>query len=477
MRETIVVFGTGNYYNIYKDILMNKYNIIAFADNDLKKHNTYIEEKKVINPKELVDITYDKIFIASTYELEIENQLVNIGIDVKKIITSQEIIENWFEINKIENVRNKNKINLLFCIRDLSGGGAQKVLVDLLNNLDYNKYSVDLLCIFNQQRYLSQVNSNVNTFVLFRNEAEIIAGGNYIRRMDSFKLHRNFINGKYDVEISFLEGESTKIIAGAESNIRKIAWVHTNMQFNHWTSFVYRNLEEERNSYERFDKIVCDSKDVGKSIINMFNVDNNKIEIIHTIIQKDNIIKMANQEKVKLQPFTFCAVGRITKVKGIDRLINVHKRLIDENIIHNIIVVGEGNDRGKLEKLVKELGIQNTFKFMGFQENPYKYIKCSDAFILPSREEGLSTVICEAIIIGKAIVATNCSGVLELLGNNEFGIVIENSEDGIYNGMKKILLNDKIKQHYEILAQKKAQEFDNKKIIKEIEHLLSEEYI
>lgn len=477
-KKELIIFGTGEYYIRLEKVLKEKFNIVAFIDNNTKKQNTLLDGIKVISPNEIEMYAYDKIFIASSYEVEIENQLLGMGIKKQSIITAENVLSYWMENGKIDfygkyKELEKDKINVAFCINELTSGGAQRVLIDLLNNLDYSKYAVDLIVIYNKGLYFDEINKNVKCITLFTSYDEMLVGQNYIKKSSNEDLYKLFINKKYDVEIAFIEGEVTKIISGSNNkDSKKLAWVHTNMKNNHWCENFYSGIKEEEECYRKFNYIVCDSYDVKTSMFSMFNISRKNIKVIHTVIESKKIEKLSIEENIKFDNFTFCAVGRLSKVKGIDRLIRVHKKLIDENLSHHIIVIGEGEEEKTLKELVEKLDVKDTFKFLGFKNNPYKYVKASDVFILPSLEEGLSTVVCEALVLGKTIIATKCSGILELLEDSKYGIVAENSEKGIYNSMKEVLLNRKMLVYYSEKAQIRMKDFSKEDIINQIEEII-----
>jgi Glycosyltransferase len=167
------------------------------------------------------------------------------------------------------------------------------------------------------------------------------------------------------------------------------------------------------------------------------------------------------------------SVAKIIWTKGFDRLIDVHKRLIDEGYKHYINILGIGEDQGKLQKKIEELGLQDSFRFLGFHKNPYKFVSRSDLYICSSLREGFSTAVSEALILGVPVVSTNCSGAEELLGaNNEYGIVTENTEEGIYNGLKKLLSNPELLKYYKDKATERGRFFSTEKTVKEVENLL-----
>jgi glycosyltransferase involved in cell wall biosynthesis len=139
----------------------------------------------------------------------------------------------------------------------------------------------------------------------------------------------------------------------------------------------------------------------------------------------------------------FVSVGTVFPQKGFDRLLKVHKRLLDEGFAHRVQILGDGYDFENIKKLQEELGITASSKLLGFTDNPYTFIKKADFYILSSRYEGFPTVLFEAITLKKKIIATDVSGVNEMLEKGKLGLIVENSEEGIYEGMKNAITNSK----------------------------------
>lgn len=478
-REDVIVFGVGDYYLKCKKIIEEKYNIIAFADNDLKKQGKVYENKYIITPEKLLDYKWDKIIIASSYEIEIEEQLIKLGIEKKEIITSETILKEKLlrdkdyiiSDNKINNC--EKKIKLLFCIDALNGGGAEKVTVNLLNNIDYNKYDVELFVVFKKGIYFEHVNNKVRVKVLIDESIPMCLAENFIKRTTNQELYSYFVNKNYDVEIACIEGISTKIISGSTNkNSRKIAWLHSNIKYYNITKNRFLNIKEQEECYKKFDTIVVDSKDCMESLLEVFDLEDNNIRVIHTIIESEKILKLGDQASTKFDKFTFCAVGALIPVKGFDRLVNIIYRLTKENFDCDLLILGEGQDENKLKSMVEQLNIKNHVSFLGFVRNPYVYMKSCDVFVLSSISEGLSSVVCEALILGKTVISTDCSGAKELLGNSVYGIVVDNSEEGLYSCMKKVMVDSDLVRHYEKMAKSRSKIFEKEKIIDEIEKIL-----
>ena len=156
--------------------------------------------------------------------------------------------------------------------------------------------------------------------------------------------------------------------------------------------------------------------------------------------------------------------------KGYDRLIEAVAKL-KNTFDFEVWIIGEGNDRQQLEELIKKHGITNI-KLMGYKENPFPYVKLADMFLCTSRHEGYSTVISEAIILGKAILTTDCSGMDEMLDDGKYGIIVENSIEGIQLGIKQVLENPQIQKEYSTLAQERSSFFSLEKNIKKYEQTI-----
>ena len=163
--------------------------------------------------------------------------------------------------------------------------------------------------------------------------------------------------------------------------------------------------------------------------------------------------------------------GRLVEQKGYERLLNVCHQLNQENINYELWILGEGWERPKLEKLIQKHKLTNV-KLLGFKENPYRYIKQGDLFVCSSVNEGFSLVVAEAMILGLPVISTNCAGPNELLDFGEYGLLVDNSEDGLYEGLKRLLNNPELLAHYRKQSKERIPFFDSHHCINEIEKLL-----
>lgn len=362
---------------------------------------------------------------------------------------------------------------ILFLIPNLKHGGAEKVLVNLVNNLDKVKYDVTLYSIFDVGVNKEFLNNDVKYIYKFK---KIFRGNTHFFNLFSSKfLFKWFIKEHYDIMVSFLEGPTARIVSGCDYKpTKKICWVHTDFLNIKVASVGFRNFKEAQKLYNRFDKIIG----VSKNVVNSFeSIIQPKVQtqVLYNVNETDQIPHLANEEigyKFTNETLNICSVGKITNIKGFDRLIEVHKKLIDEGYKLKTHVLGIGEEMATLKKKLKELHISDTFIFLGFDKNPYKYISKSDLYVCSSYREGFSTAVTEALVLGIPVVSTKVSGADELLGDtNEFGIVTENSTIGIYEGLKVLLKNPEIVAHYKKQAELRGSFFSKENTVNAIEDL------
>lgn len=367
----------------------------------------------------------------------------------------------------------RQKPRILFFIPTLMHGGAEKVLVNLVNNLDRTKYDVTLYSIFDEgvnKRFLQP-------HITYRSRfKKVFRGNSQLMKLFSPKvLYRFFIKENYDIVVSYLEGPAARIISGCEnSEIQKIAWIHSEMLNENLAKVGFRSLNEAKDSYSKFNVIAAVSKNVLDAFKNRFDL-KSKMKVVYNVNETEQIVSkskepipaFADEEALKI-----CSVGKIIPVKGYDRLLEVHRRLLDEGIWHMIEILGIGAMKSEIEKKAERMGVSKSFRLLGYDKNPYKYIAKSDLYVCSSYREGFSTSVTEALILGVPVISALVSGAKELLGeNNEFGIVTENSTEGLYIAMKELLSNPEKLRYYKDKAAERGSFFSTKKTVKEVENL------
>lgn len=351
------------------------------------------------------------------------------------------------------------KFKLLFLIESLSGGGAEKVLSVLLKHIDKTKFDITLCTIVDTGIYAAEVRKYVKYTSVLGNPQKKGVLGRILYKILYLLIYRIlptqliyilFIPKKNDIEIAFVEGFCTKILShSTNKKAKKIAWVHTDLINNHWITSVYKNEEEEKKSYQRYDKIIGVSNTATNAIKQLYSV-NNAITLYNPI-ENDNIIKRAN-EFISLPPKTqsirIVTVGRFVPQKAYDRLLRVINRLYEHGYPIELWILGDGEQRPMLEEYIHTHSLNEIVTLWGFQKNPYPYLKHSDIFVCSSVSEGYSTAATEALILELPVITTACSGMDELLLNGKCGLITENSENGLYEGIKHVLDNTNLLASY-----------------------------
>lgn len=352
-------------------------------------------------------------------------------------------------------------------------GGAEKVLVNLVNNLDLSKYEVTLFSLFDCG--VNRENLSPNIHYQFKFKRKFRGNSHLFKLFSPAFLYRWFIKDDYDVVVAYLEGPAARIISGCpNAKSKKVVWLHIELNDEEKAAGGFRNISEARECYRTFDKLIGVSQtviDCAKKTIG----ENQPYQVLYNTNETDQIQKLA-QVPAEFEPSSdvvnICSVAKIMHTKGYDRLLEVHYRLLEEDFKHNIYILGCGEEQKKLERRANELGVSDSFKFLGFHKNPYATISRCDLYVCSSRREGFSTAVTEALMLGLPVVSTNCSGAKELLGeNDEFGLVVENSEEGIYQGMKRMLSEPGLLEHYRQQAEIRGKRFSKTETVKAVEEM------
>lgn len=368
-------------------------------------------------------------------------------------------------------------IKVLFFIPNLAHGGAERVLVNLVNHMDHRRFDITVQTMFDTGIYQSKLNKEIRYIGGF---PWYFRGNTLVYKIFSPKqLYKMYIKEEYDIIVSYLEGPSARVISGCtNSKTKLINWIHIELENQKYATHVFRSIREAEACYKRFDRIVCVSETVKDSFNNIFRVDV-PVEVFYNTVESEVIRK--NSEKLvkdidfKSDEINIISVAKLMKSKGYDRLVKIQKKLRDDGFKTHVYIVGKGEELSHLEKMIEENNIKDSWTFIGFKNNPYKYVKNADLYVCSSRKEGFSTAVTEALIVGTPVVSTSCSGATELLGyNNEYGIVTENNEDALYEGIKKMISNKSVFNYYKEQAAIRGSKFSTDETVKAIEDMLEE---
>ncbi len=357
------------------------------------------------------------------------------------------------------------KTKLLFIYGPLGGGGAERVLIDFLSNLDQEKYDIDLCLMTEEGILLPEVPTHINIIPLWPTYTNYYKLAFRLSKwgMTDYLFKRVLakkLSSKYDVEISFLEGMPVKLHALMDSTAEKITWIHCDLYNFHYTDHQFKKGEELR-AYSKMDRIVCVSKDALVAFNKRFPTCNTPKEVIYNPVDIAKIHRLSiSFMPTETDKFNIVTVGRLTMPKKIDRILRLAARLENEGIFCHFRIVGDGELKTELQELVKELQIEDCIEFVGFVKNPYPYIKHADLMVVSSGFEGFGLVVCEAMCLGTAVVSTKTAGPVEIIDDDQYGLLCEHDDEAIYQAVKKMIQDNSLRKHYQEMGNKRAVDFD-----------------
>ena len=370
---------------------------------------------------------------------------------------------------------------ILFLIHDLGPGGAEKVLVNLVNHMDRKKFDITVMTLFDVGVNRQFLNPAITYKACY---AKAVPGNSKLMKVQSpEKLHKRLIKEHYDIEVSYLEGPSARIISGCtDSGTKLVCWIHSEQYSKDLLAASFRSFDEAVRCYDRFHKIIAVSGNVRHAFLAVSGC-KTESAILYNTNDSDKILRLAQEPltdgRFAADAFNIIAVGKLAKVKAYDRLIRIVRRLTDEGKAVHVYIAGEGPEREKLLSCARENGVQERFTLCGYQTNPYKYIANADLFVCSSLTEGFSTAAAEALITGTPVCTVEVPGMKEMLGeNNEYGIVTENTEEALYQGIRSLIDDPDLLAHYKEKAAERGRAFRTEKTVRAVEEMfmhLSEE--
>lgn len=355
-------------------------------------------------------------------------------------------------------------IKILFFIETLTGGGAEKVLRDLVNHMDQSKFAITVQTVWpcDAAKYLVP---GIRYKSLYASESK----ANHLRyraEAESGLAYRLHIKDDYDIECAYLEMGPTKVLsASTNKKAKKLAWVHCDLTKAVGDPQLF--AAKAAPWYAKFDQIVCVSQNVKESFDELFGGRFDSV-VLYNVIDDAAIREKALlplPAGAKKRGFTVLSVGRFSPQKNFMRLLQAHKRLLDEGLQHDLWILGDGPERPMLEKYIAENVLQDSVWMPGFMENPYPFMREADLLACSSVYEGFSTFMTEGLILGKPIVTTDVSGMRELLGDSEYGLIVENDDEAFHQGLKQLLIDSALQEQYRLRAVQRGTQFSSARLV------------
>lgn len=375
---------------------------------------------------------------------------------------------------------------ILFILPSLGIGGLERVQVTLANALVKHGYDVTVMVLENVTDLADELDEDVH-FIYKPPKQHIGNRIPYIRhklyddgmwetRASAKQLYDYYIiEEKYDVEIAFFRGMPVKIISGStNAKAVKLAWVHSDFSKADGFSNNFRSVFEAKKAYLSFDKVICVSKQAAKGFIQTLG-DTGNVMTIYNILPVSEILQKAKEHpefEIHKSSFHVVLVGHlIDSTKGQTRLISSVSRLRTEGYDISLALIGRGPDEEVLLNEIKEKNAERYISVIDGKKNPYLYIKEADLLVCASYFEGYNLTVSEALILGVPVLSTDCTGPNEILDYGKYGMIVENSEEGLYNGLKLFAENPDLLKEYKEKALQRLDFFDEDRIIKQITEL------
>lgn len=342
------------------------------------------------------------------------------------------------------------KKRILIIDGPLGGGGAERVLIDILRNLDYSAVDVDLALICKGGILMDEVPPQVNVIELWNGYsfgykiAYRLSKWFHCNALLSMKMNGPKLRSDYDLEISFLEGMPLKLGALRNSSAKKVTWVHADLSKRYEEPQFYQG--EEIEAYNKMDAIVNVSKDCENAFRLRFPDCKIPLKVIYNPIDRQKILEMSKEalpaDYVKPHAkFHVVTVGRLTSPKNPKRLLDVAKMAKAAEMSIHFTWIGDGELRKEVEQECDRLGLGDMVSFVGFYKNPFPILKTADLMLVTSDFEGFCLVICEAMCLGIPVISTKTAGPSEIIGDNQYGILTDFQAESIFHHLNRLYWN------------------------------------
>lgn len=355
----------------------------------------------------------------------------------------------------------KKVLIMTYC---LQYGGVEIALVNMLKNIDYNKYEVDVLITDNINYYANEIPKEVNIifsklkslkelFSLYLKKFKFLKAlkilkirlfSSDIQKVETVLQSIKFNNEKmYDYAIAYHSNFQVQYICNHVQAKKKIMFVHSNPATD------VKGTEKYLKIYEKMDLICCVSSGVADKLVEMDEKLVGKISIMPNAIDIEKIKKLAEKGETFEDEYSgirILTVGRLASEKGYEMAMKVLRKLIDNQYNVRWYIIGDGYFKKQIEQEIKKQDLEKYCVLLGAKKNPYKYMEDCDIYVQPSLDETYCITTEEAKIFNKPIVRTNTSGAKEQFVNMKNGIITDISIDGIYNGIVKYIDDEKLKK-------------------------------
>ncbi|NLW92291.1 MAG: glycosyltransferase [Syntrophomonadaceae bacterium] len=363
---------------------------------------------------------------------------------------------------------------VIFILPNISGGGAERVTLNVMRNLDRRQFQPVLFLIKNQGVYWGEIPSDVQVIAAMEGRERV--------RWHLLKLIRCMQRevNKDDIVIGAMEYDAIFLaaLAGIIKGCRTIGWFRCNIGF--WTdrlSLVHKILISWL--FPALSAVLTVSQGVADSVIKAYPRLKPRLQVLYNPLDVDQIRQQAQLSPAVLRKEHDCPIiigaGRLEYAKHFDILIRAHAKLLAWGIRQELIILGEGNERTCLQCLIDDLDVNETVSLPGFQANPFAIIQQAAVFVLSSRFEGLPGVLLQALALGVPVVAADCpSGPDEILEHGRYGLLVPPDDmESMTEAIARVLTDPELAERLARLGRERAEHFRPENTIPAFEKLLS----
>lgn len=371
---------------------------------------------------------------------------------------------------------------ILFVMNTMGRAGAERALIALMNTLPKEKYEISLLSLVNRGEMFQEVPEHVQILNRKPDTRSVLSFGGtlalikttlccFFYKLRGFSLIRFLYRNlkrqiktrhiqldkllwrviakgtpapkeEFDLAVAYLEGASTYFVADAVHARKKASFIHIDYQ----KAGYHPSLDLD--AYDKINQIFSVSREAGESFLKVYPMYRDKLKLFRNIIDVERIRSLSQQEISQDSLFVsssatykLLTVGRLNYQKAFDIAIPALKLLRSRGMDIDWFVLGEGSLERELRVQIRDAGLQNHFFLLGSKQNPYPYYRKADLYIHATRFEGKSIAIEEAQVLGKAIIASDCTGNREQITPGENGILIPLSAENIADSVEDLLNN------------------------------------
>lgn len=374
------------------------------------------------------------------------------------------------------------RIHILFVQHKLVCGGAEQALFDLIGLLDKTRFEAKIF-VQNPGGEWEQKFRDAGIELIYDYSCRQPTW-NPIKKLRNLSK-KNRTRKAYDAG-----GEGLLDVClphWADIVVSYNVWYHEEMVFGRDVKTVkyvhgdpgtnpdYRNeAENHRELLRRFDRIVCVSNSAWNAFRQLSGLTQG-VELHYNPMNSENVRRLAEAEADlpgSDLPY-ICAVGRLSTEKAFERLIVIHKRLLERGIAHRLVIVGDGPDGDFLRRLIRAMGLEETVIMAGYQPNPYPYMKHSRFLVSSSYTEGLPVIAMEALCLGVPMV-TPIDSVGEVFGGETCGLITENTNPALEEAVARMLTDEEFYRQTVQGAKNRSAYFDGTRMIQEVEAMFEE---